>query len=329
MPSADPLYESSWYLDAIRAPESWKTTMGSRSTTIAVIDSGADYNHPELNKSIKRNEADCDFDGRDSDRNGFVDDCVGWNFSEEMSLPWDDTGHGTFIGGIISGELNNGLGTSGVCPNCSLLPIRFMDSDGLGDTEDAIRGIKYAVKMGVSVINLSFAGEGYDQELRNALKEALAKDIVVVAAAGNDGENNDKNEIYPANYKLPNLISVAASKKDTNLWAYSNYGLRRVQIAAPGVNVWGPWIDGKWYRSQGTSFATPIVAGAAGLIRSANPNLTAAEVVSIIEATVSVSDKLSKKVKFSGILDLRSALDCAVSKGRECLTRKSKDQESH
>lgn len=321
-PGDDPLFESSWHLERIGAPEAWQTTFGERETLIAVVDSGVDYNHPDLVSAIWRNEADCDFDGEDDDQNDFIDDCVGWNFTEERSLPWDDNGHGTFIAGIIVGQHNNRLGGVGVCPGCSLLATRFLDSDGFGDDADAIRGINYAIDAGASVINLSFAGEGYDKPLRDVLKKALEHDVVIVAAAGNDGENNDTHDTYPANFRLPNLISVAAAKRDGELWQDSNYGVRNVHVAAPGTTIWGPWIDGKWYRSQGTSFSAPIVAGAAGLIRSANPALTAPQVVEILKNTVTPSSHLTRKIRTGGIINVAAAMACATHPHLPCLPGK-------
>ncbi|OFZ15454.1 MAG: hypothetical protein A2Z20_12230 [Bdellovibrionales bacterium RBG_16_40_8] len=318
----DPLIESAWYLERMGVYSAWQITRGSRDVVIAIVDSGINYNHPELANSLKHNLLDCNFNGVDDDRNGYVDDCVGYNFSEWVSLPWDDGGHGTFIASIIAGENNNKVGSSGVCPGCSIMPIRFLDSDGFGDDGDSINGIEYAVKMHASVINLSFAGEGYDQKLRNILKEALAQDIVIVAAAGNDGANNDKQSVYPANYHMPNLLSVASSRRDNDLSEESNYGARNVHLAAAGTTIWGLWSDSKWYRSQGTSFAAPMVAATAGLMRSANPRLSAVEVVTIIKNTVTLSPALKGKVRMGGVLNADAAVRCAVDPELSCLKKK-------
>lgn len=320
----DPLFASSWHLDHIGAPAAWQITKGSRDVVIAVVDSGFDYNNPELANAIKRNSGDCDFNRIDDDLNGYVDDCIGYNFSEVGLLPWDNNGHGTFIAGIIAAGLNDKLGGAGVCPGCSIMPLRFLNSEGFGDTEDAIAAIEYAVQMGVSVINLSFNGEGYDQPLRNALKKALERDVVVVVAAGNEGSDNDKDEIYPANFQMANLLTVAASRRDTHLWKYSNFGLRKVHLAAPGTTIWGPWCDGKWYRSQATSFAAPMVAATAGLVRSANPELSAVQVVDIIKATVTIAAPLLGKVKFGGVVNAEAAVRCAVDPELNCLVKNKK-----
>lgn len=319
---ADPLLASSWYLDEIDVFRAWHLTKGRRQTVVAIVDSGVLYNHEEFADALARNERDCNFDGQDDDNNGLIDDCIGWNFSEEMSLPWDDNGHGSMLASIIAGAENNSEGSVGICPECSILPIRFLDKEGIGDDADAIRGIDYAVSRGVSVLSLSFAGEGYDQKLRNSLKRAADKDIVIVVAAGNDGDNNDVGDIYPANFHLKNMLTIAASTRKRELWLRSNFGYKNVQVAAPGTTIWGLWSDEKWYQSSGTSFATPIVAAVAGLIRSANPRLSAIETVEIIKSTVVFSDKIDHKIRTGGIVNAALAVECAVDPQLACLNKK-------
>jgi subtilisin family serine protease len=323
---ADPLVKTSWHLDHIKVFDAWKVTKGDQRVTVAIIDSGIKYNHPEFVNRVKRKASEAGVDGRDNDNNGFIDDLIGWNFNDEQRLPHDDNGHGTFVASIIAAEGNNGVGGSGICPRCSILPLRFLDMDGFGDTEDAIRSINYAVSEKASVINLSFAGEGYDRALHNALKGALAQDIVVVAACGNDGMNIDKEDIYPAKFKLPNLLSVAATKKNEDTTARSNYGTKYVHIGAPGVNIWGLWEDDKWYRSSGTSFATPMVVGVAALIRSAYPNLSAPEVVEIIKATARKVKPLLAKVSTGGVLDASAAMSCAGVRSLPCLDEEARSR---
>lgn len=309
---ADPLLSTSWHLPHINVYEAWKITKGSPRVTVAIIDSGLKYNHPEFSNRIKYKYSEI-FNNSDEDGNGFIDDLIGWNFNDEMRLPFDDNGHGTFVASILAAEADNSMGGSGICPKCTILPIRFLDADGFGDTVDAVRSINYAVGEKVSVINLSFAGEGYDRDLSFALQRALAEDIVVVAACGNDGMNIDKEDIYPAKFQLPNILSVAATKKDDDTTARSNYGTRYVHVGAPGVNIWGMWEDEKWYRSDGTSFATPMVSGVAALIRSAYPQLSAPQVVEIIKASARPARPLQKKVKTGGIIDAGAAMKCAAN----------------
>jgi subtilisin family serine protease len=315
----DPLLETSWHLDEIGAFEAWKTTKGSPDVTIAIVDSGIDYNNPEVAANIRRKPSELIENGIDNDGNGFINDGIGWNFNENNRWPWDDDGHGTYVAFIAAGIEGNSLGGAGVCPKCSLLPLRFMDSEGFGDTEDAIKAINYAVMEKVSVINLSFCGEGYDRDLSKALKNALANDIVVVVAAGNEGLNLNNKDEYPQKSRLANMISVAASRRDRNLWVRSNFGSKMIDLAAPGVHIWGPWIDGKWYRSGGTSFAAPVVSGVVGLVRSANRALKATQVVEIIKATVLKVPDLEDRLRTGGIVNADAAVRCAMDPDLTCL----------
>ncbi|MBM4302872.1 MAG: hypothetical protein FJ112_00930 [Deltaproteobacteria bacterium] len=315
---SDPLLKKAWHLKRINAYEAWKKVKGNPNTTIAIIDSGINYNHPEVAPNLRRKTTEWPSNGVDKDENGFIDDIIGWDFVKGSFLPFDRTGHGTFIAAIAAGVLNNGLGAAGVCPKCSIMPLRFLNYDGLGDTEDAISAIYYAAKERVSVINLSFAGEGYDKELFDAINTARKNDVVVVVSSGNDGENIEKSSVYPAKFKLPNQLTVAASTEEDELLESSNWGHTSVHIAAPGDEIIGPWLD-KWDTNSGTSFSAAVATGAVGLVRSANPKLTAEQVVRIIKATAEPIADLSQKMASGGILDVKAAIDCAVSKRLNCL----------
>ena len=315
---SDPLMQKAWHLKKIGAFSAWKQELGSPEITLAIVDSGINYNHPEVAPNLKRKLADWPSTGVDKDENGFIDDIIGWDFVRGNFLPFDKTGHGTFVAAVAAGVKNNGLGASGVCPQCSLLPLRFLNWEGLGDTEDAIKAIYYAANEHVSVINLSFAGEGYDQELFDALDTARNNDVVVVVAAGNDGENIEKQSIYPAKFKLPNMLTVAASTRNDELLDSSNWGHGTVQLAAPGEDIIGPWLN-TWDSNSGTSFSAAIVTGAVGLVRSANPKLKAAKVVEIIKATVKIADAQNNKTVTGGILDVGAAVKCARDRKLSCL----------
>jgi subtilisin family serine protease len=315
---SDPLLKKAWHLKRINAFEAWKKVKGDAETTIAIIDSGINYNHPEVAPNLKRKTAEWPSNGIDKDENGFIDDIIGWDFVKGSFLPFDRTGHGTFIAAIAAGALNNGVGAAGVCPKCSIMPLRFLNYEGLGDTEDAIQSIYYAAKEQVSVINLSFAGEGYDKELFDAINTARKNDVVVVVSSGNDGENIEKSSIYPAKFKLPNQLTVAASTEEDELLESSNWGHTSVHIAAPGDEIIGPWLN-KWDTNSGTSFSAAVVTGAVGLVRSANTKLTAEQVVRIIKATAEPIAGLSQKTASGGIIDVDAAVDCATSARLNCL----------
>lgn len=316
--SADPLLAQAWHLRAVRAPEAWKIHEGKSEVTLAVIDSGVDYNHPELIHRIKRKASEWPLNGVDDDQNGFIDDLIGWDFVRGLNLPMDRTGHGTAMAAIMAGTLRNGEGAAGICPRCSIMPLRFINWEGLGDTEDAILGIRYAVMEGVSVINVSFAGEGYDRDLLDAIRFAAENDVVVVVAAGNDGENISNSSVYPAKFVEPNMLTVTGTDPENELVEGANWSSKFVNLGAPGEDIVQPWF-GKWDEGSGTSQATAVVTGAVGLVRSMAPKLTAAEVVSLIKATVTPSIALQKKVTSGGVLNVERAVQCARQKHHPCL----------
>jgi thermitase len=200
------------------------------------------------------------------------------------------------------------------------LPIRFLNRDGVGDTEDAIKGVYYAIQMKASVINFSFAGEGYDKDLYEAIQKAGEKenDALVVVSASNDGVNVDRDSVYPPKFQLPNQITVAASDKKDGLWDGSNWGKKSVHIAAPGEEVFGPWFD-KWDTGSGTSDAAAIVSGAAGLLRSIRPDLTAYQIKKVIIHTARRSKMLKNKIQSGGVLDLEAAVSCITTAHLPCL----------
>jgi subtilisin family serine protease len=322
----DPLLPQAWHLPRIGVPRAWTITKGRHAVTLAFVDSGIDYNHPEIAPNLKRNTAEWPPNGQDKDGNGFIDDVIGWDFIKNTWLPWDRNGHGTAAASIAAAVEGNGVGSAGVCPQCSIMATRFLDSDGFGWDENGLAAIHYAERNGAAVINLSFAGEGYDKGYHDALKEALARDIVVVAAAGNDAENIDKGNVYPPKFQdLPNMIVVAAVDKfdvlvrDPDTGRGSNWSKNFVHIAAPGEDLIALWRGGEWELLHGTSFAAPIVTGAVGLLRSANPKLTATEIVQIIMATARHTDSLQDKVMSGGVLDLTRAMSCALTRGIPCL----------
>ena len=323
-------YLDSWHLRDIRAFEAWKTSKGDPSTVVAVVDSGIDYNRPELNSNMWRNPNEIDGNRIDDDNNGFVDDIFGWDFVHNRPDPMDKSMHGTLLANFIAGVEAPSYLNVGVCPRCNLMAVRFMNRDGLGDTDDAIKGLNYAVRVNtakgarglnkkVSVINFSFSGEGYDKDLYEAIAEAGRNDILVMAAASNDGLNLDRDNIYPAKFQLPNLVTVGASDRDRKLWDGSNWSPKFVHIAAPGSDLTGLW-NGKWDNEcEGTSDATAIASGAAALLRSAAPHVKAPQVREILIRTSRPSAALKSKVASGGVIDVKAALDCIMDSTLPCL----------
>ena len=295
----------------IDAPEAWNMSTGSVSVVVAVVDSGVDYNHADLNANIWRNtgETSCT-DGVDNDGNGYVDDCRGWDFVNNDNNPLDDNDHGTHVSGTIAAEGNNGTGVTGINWTAKIMPLKFLNRRGSGTTADAVEAILYANANGAHVINNSWGGGAYSQALKDAIDASPA---VVVCAAGNDGANNDTTASYPSNYTSANLIAVAATDDTDSLASFSNYGVTTVDLGAPGVNIYSTIPNGSYASYSGTSMATPHVSGVAGLVKSLNPGFTNLEIRSRILNTVDPKGSLSGKVATGGRLNAFSALTGTVT----------------
>jgi subtilisin family serine protease len=222
----------------IDAPEAWDITTGDSGVVIAVIDSGVAWDHPELAGNIWTNAGETPGNGIDDDGNGYVDDIRGWDFVENDNNPMDFLGHGTHVAGTIAGVGNNSRGITGVMWIAKIMPLRFLDAAGFGDTANAISAIDYAVANGASVLNNSWGGGGFSQALKDAIERSNSAGAVFVAAAGNDGLDNDSFPAYPASFDVANIISVAATDQNDNLASFSNYGATTVDVGAPGVDTY-------------------------------------------------------------------------------------------
>lgn len=269
-------------------PVKAQTTPCSKSIVVAVVDTGIDYTHPELRDNVWVNSGefgaweppaalaaatscrDKSCNGIDDDANGFVDDVSGWDFVNEVPLPFDVHGHGSHIAGIIASAPSNNVGMVGVCPAVSIMALKYYDNSGLGynNLQNTVRAIHYAIKMGANIINYSGGGAEPAPSERAAVDEARKKGILFVAAAGNEGRNNDQFPYYPASYPLDNIISVASLAKDNMLLPSSNFGPRSVHVAAPGLSILSALPGGKFGTMSGTSQATAFVTGAAALLAS-------------------------------------------------------------
>jgi subtilisin family serine protease len=223
----------------IDAPEAWDITAGSSEVIIAVIDSGVDYNHPDLYDNIWINPDEIGANGTDEDGNGYVDDTTGWDFVDNDNDPMDPGEHGTHVAGTIAAKGNNAMGISGVCWTARIMPLRFLNGFGSGSTSDEISAIEYAIEKGAHIINASYGSSYSSQAEYDAISAANDAGILFVAAAGNDGTDNDSFlEHYPSSYTLDNIIAVAATNQDDTLASFSNYGATSVDVAAPGMNIY-------------------------------------------------------------------------------------------
>jgi thermitase len=286
----------------INAEKAWTLTRGRSTVKIAVIDTGVDYDHPDLKNNILRNEVEFNgTEGVDDDGNGYVDDIYGYDFANDDGDPMDGHGHGTHCAGVI-GATHNRSGIRGVMGSVKILPIKFLADNGSGTLEGAIKAIDYAIKMKVHVMSNSWGGGGVNQSLKEAIEAANNAGISFVAAAGNSSNDNDKKPSYPASYKVDNVISVGSMDGNGKKSWFSNYGKESVDIFAPGSDILST-VKGKGYKKMsGTSMATPFISGAIGLLLTHEKNLSPKEIRDRLIKTAVRNPNLAKHSQ-SGRLD--------------------------
>lgn len=297
---------TAWGLLRVHAPISWEAADGT-GAVVAVLDGGVNAANPDLAANLWTNPGEIAGNNVDDDNNGFIDDVNGADWIERDGSPNDTGGHGSHVAGTIAASAGNNFAASGVAPGARLMPLRFLDGNGAGTVADAIAGVDYAISHHADVINASWGGPDFSPPLRDAFARAGAAGITVVAAAGNDGVNNDASPTYPAAFNLPNLISVAASDRRDRLANFSNYG-SSVDVAAPGVEIISTEGASTGLMS-GTSMAAPHVAGIAALARSFRPGLVPQTVIASIAAGAHKSAALSGKVKSGGVADAAGTLN--------------------
>lgn len=251
----------------INAGKAWDITTGSEKVLVAVIDTGINYNHPDLKDNVWTNQAEANGKpGVDDDNNGYVDDIHGYNFVGNNGDPMDDHGHGSHCSGTIGGRGNDGKGIVGVNWNVKIMAAKFLAADGSGSLDGAIKSIAYANKMGAKVLSNSWGGGGFSQALKDVIETTNKSGALFVAAAGNESNNNDTNPSYPASYDVANVVSVAAIDNKGKIASFSNYGKKAVHIGAPGVKIYSSTLGSSYDSWSGTSMATPHVSGVAALV---------------------------------------------------------------
>lgn len=298
----DSLVPQQWALNKIDAFNAWDISLGSDTVLIGIIDTGIDYEHVDLINKIHLNTGEIGIDnfgrdkrsnGVDDDNNGFIDDYMGWDFTDRVGFPFDSTGgdyltwdndpkdeqgHGTYIAGIAGASVNNLYGVAGIAPNCKLLNLRAFDPIGFGEEDDVAAAILYAIKQGVKVINMSFGDNAFSYVLRDVIRYAYSRGIVLVASAGN---SNSSNPHYPSGYS--EVICVGNSTSDDLVASSSNFG-STIDLVAPGTMIMTTARGNNYALISGTSASAPFVSGAAALILSLE-NFSNEEVKQILKST--------------------------------------------
>jgi subtilisin family serine protease len=320
----DPFFGQQWGLRNtglpgadINATAAWDLTKGSGSIVVAVIDTGIDYNHPDLQGNIWINPGEDPSNGVDDDGNGRIDDWRGWNFVAKNNDPMDDNGHGTHVAGITGAVGNNGVGIAGVMWSVKLLPLKILGSGGSGTIANEILAIQYAIAKKVKVMNASFSGSNFSNAEFDALNSANSAGIIFVAAAGNGGidgvgDDTDVTPEYPASYQLPNIIAVAATTVSDIKAISSNFGDKSVHVAAPGAGILSTYplsLQTSGYRNlSGTSMSVAFVTGLAGLLYDFYPNFNLSQVRGIIIRYVDILSSLQDLVRSGGRIDANKSL---------------------
>lgn len=329
----DLYYDTQYYLNMIGMQEVWNITLGDSNVLIGVIDTGLDFLHPDLQTSFKINYSEYgngkESNGIDDDNNGFIDDWRGWDFTDEPFTgdprrgdyltpdndPTDDNkqSHGTAVTGIINAASNNSIGISSVSPKSKVLVLRAFDAEGYGEEDDVANAVLYGISRGVRIFNFSFGDYIFSNLLRDVVRFAYTKNVLIVCSAGNDGSDRLH---YPSAYD--EVISVAASDPTDSKASFSSFG-ETVDIYAPAFQNLTTVRTGKgnslfnndYDKLNGTSFAAPIVAGVAGLLISLNPALTNEEIRGILVSSTSLmsGQTVWDHLRSSGRLNALSAVE--------------------
>jgi thermitase len=317
----DPSYNQLWGLNQltdidINAPEAWEQISDdeTKDIVVGVIDTGVDYNHPDLKANMWVNSAEFNGStGVDNDGNGVVDDVHGYNAILNSGNPFDDHAHGTHCAGTIGAVGNNGIGITGVAWKVKIMALKFLAANGSGSDVNAIKTINYAVNMrnvggNLKVLNNSWGGSGYNPALKQAIEAANDVGILFVVAAGNSNLNNDASPTYPAGYDVPNVISVAAISQNGNRASFSNYGANTVHLAAPGVGILSTIPGGGYASYNGTSMAAPHVSGVGVLAYGRMISYSPDELKAHLMEHVRPLPQLEGFMRAPGIVDARAAV---------------------
>ena len=301
----------------IDAPEAWDIQNLATNIIVAFTDTGARVTHEDLAPNLWTNPGESgggkETNNMDDDGNGYVDDVHGINAVNNTGDLTDEYNHGTHVAGIACAVGSNGLGIAGIAWKSQLMPLKFISGGG-GSDSDFVKCLDYARLRGAKVINSSVVSSVSTATLSNAYWNVRLAGIVVCAAAGNNGTDNDVTPLYPASYKMDNILAVTSTDRNDERYPFNNYGLNSVHLGAPAVAIYSTWpsADNAYEFNTGTSMAAPMVAGAAALLRARFPNETAPQIVARILNSVDPLPTLAGKCVTGGRLNLRKALDVAT-----------------
>jgi len=270
-----------WGVRRIQAPKAWKYAIGKK-IRIAVIDTGVDYSHPDLEHAVR----------------------TGYNVLQPHLPPHDDNGHGTHIAGTIAAR-GNSSGMTGTAPDAEIYPVKAFDHQGSASISDIVAGIEWCIENRMAIINMSFGMRRDSLALREAVRRAYRAGIVIVASAGNDGK---RQADYPASY--PEVISVGATSRNRQVLSMSNRG-EKIDIYAPGEKVMSTWPGGDYCVLRGTSMAAGYVSGAVALLLSMGRRLTPKQVKSILTQNTTPVSHAARRVK-TGELNVWAAIRSAL-----------------
>jgi len=276
-----------WNVNMVQAPEVWAQGYTGAGVIVAVVDTGVDYRHVDLDANTWVNSGEVIGDGIDNDGNGYVDDINGWDFVDSDHFPLDANGHGTHIAGSIAAERNS-VGPTGVAYDATIMPVRVLDASGNGSSLDVALGIRYAASNGADVINLSLGGDTFNSAIFNAIQYASSVGSIVVMSSGNDGAPEPN---FPARHADQYGIAVGAVDINMNTPSFSNAaGFGTLDyVVAPGVGIYSTTPSTTFANFTGTSMAAPHVAGVAALVKQANSTMSAADYENIIVTTASLT----------------------------------------
>lgn len=279
-PQAHPSSGSQYHLSNIQAYDAWDISTGSSDIVIGISDTGIDFDHEDITTKIYTNPNEIPENGVDDDENGFIDDIHGYDFGDDNNSPQcTNSYHGNFVAGLAGAATNNGIGIAGVGYNCTISPLKiFPDGESLAYA--AYEGIVYAADNGYDVINLSYGNAGSFTQFNQDIIDyaVLEKDLVIIAAGGNSGIEED---FYPASYD--HVLSVGWTNDTDDRSPSSTYSYN-IDLMAPGVSVYSS-LDGGYSSASGSSYASPIVAGAAGLVKDVYPYLNAEQIMEVLRVT--------------------------------------------